>query len=65
MSKKELERINLGKANIILLLVCAVLLILGYIIMSLNDISISPIILAITYVGIIPFALLWQPRKKD
>ncbi|MCB5252038.1 MAG: hypothetical protein RBR69_10350 [Candidatus Cloacimonadaceae bacterium] len=64
MSKKEDERLHLRKANYILLIVSAVVLILGYVIMSLNEITISPIILMIAYTIIIPFALLWHPKKK-
>ena len=64
MSKKEDERLHLRKANYILLIVSAVVLILGYVIMSLNEITISPIILMIAYTIIIPFALLWQPKRN-
>ena len=64
MSKKEDERLHLGKANYLILIVSAIVLILGYVIMSFNEITISPIILMIAYVIIIPFALLWHPKKK-
>jgi hypothetical protein len=50
--------------NFLLLLVAAILLIVGYVIMSFNEIDISPIILILAYVVIIPFALLWQPKNK-
>ncbi len=64
MSKKEDERLHLGKANYLILIVSALVLILGYVIMSFNEITISPILLMIAYTIIIPFALLWQPKKK-
>lgn len=64
MSKQEDERLHLGKANYLILIVSAIVLILGYVIMSLNEITISPIILMIAYTIIIPFALLWHPKKK-
>lgn len=64
MSKKEKERLHLGKANYILLIVSAIVLILGYVIMSLNEITISPLLLMLAYTIIIPFALLWHPKKK-
>ncbi|MCB5270958.1 MAG: DUF3098 domain-containing protein [Candidatus Cloacimonetes bacterium] len=64
MSKKEEERLHLGKANYLILIISALVLILGYVIMSFNEITISPIILMIAYVIIIPFALLWHPKKK-
>lgn len=64
MSKKEDERLHLGKANYLILIVSALVLILGYVIMSFNEITTSPILLMIAYTIIIPFALLWQPKKK-
>lgn len=64
MPNKEHDRIHLRKANYILLAVAAIILILGYFIMSLNEITISPILLMLAYVIIIPFALLWQPKDK-
>lgn len=64
MSKKEEERLHLGKANYLILIISALVLILGYVIMSFNEITISPIILMVAYAIIIPFALLWHPKKK-
>ncbi|MDD3548017.1 MAG: hypothetical protein PHT61_07185 [Candidatus Cloacimonetes bacterium] len=61
---KEKERLRLGKANIVLLVIAAIILVLAYVIMSFNEISISPVLLLIAYVVIIPVALLWQPRKR-
>lgn len=64
MSTKMKDKLQLGKINFILLAISAILLIVGYFIMSLNEIVISPIILTIVYVALIPFALLYQPKKK-
>jgi hypothetical protein len=64
MPKKEQERINLGRINYLLLIIVTVLLIVGYLIMSFNEITLSPIILGIVYVVLIPLALLWKPRQK-
>ncbi|HQB98067.1 MAG: hypothetical protein RBQ67_02095 [Candidatus Cloacimonadaceae bacterium] len=64
MPHKDNDRIGLGKANYILLIVAAIILIAGYFIMSANEITISPILLIIAYVIVIPFALLWRPRQK-
>ncbi|HCM15305.1 MAG TPA: hypothetical protein DHW79_05080 [Candidatus Cloacimonas sp.] len=61
---KEKERLRLGKINMLLLVLAAIVLVLAYVIMSFNEISISPVLLLIAYVVIIPFALLWQPRKR-
>jgi len=64
MPKKKEDRIQLGKANYGLLIISAIILILGYVIMSFNEITISPILLAAAYVIIIPIALLWRPAQK-
>ncbi|MDY0150682.1 MAG: hypothetical protein RBS43_00240 [Candidatus Cloacimonas sp.] len=64
MSTKMKDKLQLGKINFILLAISAILLIVGYFIMSFNEIVISPIILSIVYVALIPFALLYQPKKK-
>jgi dipeptide/tripeptide permease len=64
MPHKDNDRIGLGKANYTLLIVAAIILIAGYFIMSANEITISPILLIIAYVIVIPFALLWRPRQK-
>jgi dipeptide/tripeptide permease len=64
MPKKKEDRIQLGKANYGLLIISAIILILGYVIMSFNEITISPILLVAAYVIIIPIALLWRPAQK-
>ncbi len=64
MAKKE-DKLQLGKINFIILGVAAVLLIVGYIIMSYNEISISPLILAAVYVVLIPLALIYKSKPKD
>jgi hypothetical protein len=64
MSQKNNERLHLGKINFLLLALAAILLVVGYLIMSFNEISLSPVILAAVYVIIIPFALLYQPKNK-
>ncbi len=61
---KEKERLRLGKINMLLLVLAAIVLVLAYVIMSFNEISISPVLLLIAYVVIIPVALLWQSRKR-
>jgi hypothetical protein len=59
------DRLQLGKLNFIILGVAAVLIIVGYIIMTANEIVISPLILAIAYVVLIPFALMFKSKPKD
>ena len=65
MAKQTKDRLGLGKINFLILALAAVLMVLGYIIMSMNEISISPIILAVVYVAIIPLALLYRPNEKE
>ncbi|PKN74958.1 MAG: hypothetical protein CVU49_05770 [Candidatus Cloacimonetes bacterium HGW-Cloacimonetes-2] len=65
MAKQTKDRLGLGKINFLILALAAVLMVLGYIIMSMNEISISPIILAVVYVAIIPLALLYRPKEKE
>ena len=64
MKHDEERRLNLGKHNILLLVISAVLLIVGYVIMATNEITVSAIHLAIVYVVIIPFALLWRKKER-
>lgn len=59
------NKLGLQKINYILLAVAAILLVLGYVIMSQNEITVSPLILAGVYVVFIPFALLYKPKNKD
>jgi len=60
----EKNKLHLNRINFILLLIAAIVLVAGYIIMSFNEISLSPVLLVIAYALIIPFALLYQPKKK-
>ncbi|HOC96009.1 MAG TPA: hypothetical protein PK802_07215 [Candidatus Cloacimonadota bacterium] len=64
MSKND-KRLHLGKVNFLLLILAAVLLIVGYVIMSFNEITISPILLLLVYAFLIPFALLYKNRPKE
>ncbi|MEF3694666.1 MAG: hypothetical protein V3576_04890 [Candidatus Cloacimonadota bacterium] len=64
MAKQKKDRMGLGRVNYLILLVALVLMIVGYIIMGINEITVSPILLALVYVIIIPFALLYRPKAK-
>ena len=63
-NKEKKNKLHLNRINFILLLIAAIVLVAGYIIMSFNEISLSPILLVFAYAVIIPFALLYQPKKK-
>ncbi|MDD4224573.1 MAG: hypothetical protein PHD87_08325 [Candidatus Cloacimonetes bacterium] len=62
---KNNDRLQLGPVNFIILSVAAVLLILGYVIMSANEITVSPLILILAYVVLIPFGLLYKSKPRD
>lgn len=64
MSKKYKDRLGLKKINYILLILATLLMGVGYLIMSFGDISISPLILAVVYVLLIPFALMYKPKDE-
>lgn len=64
MAKQKKDRMGLGWVNYLILLVALVLMIVGYIIMGMNEITVSPILLALVYAIIIPFALLYRPKAK-
>jgi hypothetical protein len=65
MASKKKDRLHLGKINFIMLGVAALLIIIAYVIMAANDITISPIILSLVWVGLIPLALLYKAKPKD
>ncbi|PKN78710.1 MAG: hypothetical protein CVU48_07490 [Candidatus Cloacimonetes bacterium HGW-Cloacimonetes-1] len=64
MIKDKKDRLGLTKVNFMLLGLAAVLMVIAYIIMSFNEITVSPIILAIVYVFLIPVALLYRPKER-
>jgi hypothetical protein len=54
---------GLGKTNYRILLIGIILVSLGYIIMATGDRYISPIVLIIAYIVVIPVALLWRSKE--
>jgi len=65
MKEQKKDRLGLSGANYLLMLAALIILTLGYIIMGQNEISISPILLIVAYVIVIPVSLLIKFRKKD
>ncbi len=59
-----MKRFHFEKINAILLILAIILLVIAYIIMGTGDKTISPILLIISYVGLIPASLLVGFRKK-
>jgi len=68
--KKILPRIELGKPNLALFLIGAVILIVGYLLMSVGpwdnplSRSVAPIVLLIGYMVVFPLAIFFQ-RSRD
>lgn len=60
-----MERFNFTKTNLIILILAIVLLVVGYIVLSTGDRTISPIILVISYVVLIPLAFLLKKNDKN
>jgi len=54
-----------NKRNKILLILAIVMLIIGYIVMGTGDKTISPVILIIAYVVLIPAAIMTGVSKED
>jgi hypothetical protein len=53
------------KWNRILFWLAVIMIAVGYIIMSAGDRTISPFILIISYLVLVPLALLFNPKKKE
>jgi membrane protein YdbS with pleckstrin-like domain len=65
MKEQKKDRLGLSGANYLLMLAALIILTLGYIIMGQNEISISPILLIVAYVIVIPVSLLIKFKNKD
>ena len=70
MRKKIANRLNLTKINYILLTISIVVIIIGYIVMKyagddLGDKTLSPIILTIGYVVLMPLSLFYKKRVDE
>jgi hypothetical protein len=62
---QDMKRFSWGKLNTILMVIALVIITAGYIIMRKNDISISPVLLLIAYVILIPAAIMLKGKKSD
>jgi hypothetical protein len=65
MKQEKKDRLGLSGGNYILLVAALVILSVGYIVMGQNEIVISPVLLVIAYIIVIPVALLIRFKKKD
>jgi hypothetical protein len=64
MKKEKKDRLGLSMGNYLLLLVAFIIITAGYIIMSRDEITISPLLLFVAYIIVIPVALLVKFKKK-
>lgn len=62
---KDIKRFQWSSLNTILLVIAIIMITVGYIIMRQNDISISPVLLLIAYVVLIPLAIILQGKKSE
>ncbi len=65
MKEQKKDRLGLSAGNYIMLIAGLLIVTIGYIIMSKDEISISPILLIIAYLVVIPASLLIKFKKKD
>jgi hypothetical protein len=65
MKEVKKDRLGLAAGNYFLLIAALVIITAGYIIMGQNEISLSPILLVVAYVIIIPVALLIKFKPKN
>ena len=69
--KKLLPRIELGRPNLALFLIGAVILIVGYLLMSIGpwdnhlSMSVAPIVLLIGYIVVFPLAIFYRKRSDS
>lgn len=62
---KDMKRFEWSTLNTILMLVALVTITIGYILMRRNDISVSPVLLLVAYVVLIPAAIMLKSKKSD
>lgn len=60
-----MERFQFGKINLIILILALVLILVGYLILYSGDRTISPVILVLSYVVLIPLAFIIKPNGKN
>jgi len=65
MKEQKKDRLGLASGNYILMLVALIVMTAGYFIMAGNEITVSPILLVIAYIIIIPLSLIIRFKKKD
>jgi membrane protein YdbS with pleckstrin-like domain len=65
MKEQKKDRLGLASGNYILMLVALLVMTAGYFIMAANEITVSPILLVIAYIVIVPLSLIIKFKKKD
>lgn len=64
MAKQE-DKLQLGPVNFIILGAAVVVLIVGFIVMTTSEITISPILVSAALAVLIPLGLLYKSKPKD
>lgn len=65
MKPEKNDRLGLSSGNFILMLVAIVILTAAYFIMAKDEITLSPILLFVAYIVVVPLSLLIKFKKKD
>jgi membrane protein YdbS with pleckstrin-like domain len=65
MKEQKKDRLGMASGNYILMLVALLVMTAGYFIMAANEITVSPILLVIAYIVIVPLSLIIKFKKKD
>lgn len=65
MKQEKKDRLGLGAGNYLLLLAGIIVITLGYIIMARDEITVSPLLLVLAYIVIIPVSFIIRFKKKD
>lgn len=60
-----MKRFVFEKINLVILVLALVLIMVGYILLGKGDRTVSPVLMVISYVVLIPGAFLIQPKDKS
>jgi membrane protein YdbS with pleckstrin-like domain len=65
MKQEKKDRLGLTKGNYLLMLIAIIILTIAYFVMAKDEITLSPILLFIAYIIVVPLSLLIKFKKKD
>ena len=67
----RIQKFTFGKRNFYILSIGIVVIFIGFILMSIGPVdsfwsrTLSPIVLMIAYLGIIPYSIFYRPKKES